>query len=556
MGVLKSIRTWKKISQPKGSVLFWQFITALFPVIIEIILAVPAARLISSLSVFDYNTAKLNLIYCLGLIFLCFILWNINYILYPKQIKHIYTNIHNNIFNKILSTDNQSFKQNSKEKMINILSTNMLSMTEFTNLLSKKFAYLFASIIMLIIIFYYSYIIGLIVLFISLLAYLFYLIVNKQLANRTNDIQNSRDVLLENFGDVVDGRNVSNDLNLVEKLKNKYISSVNNISYSYKKEHILKLFAEKWIYYFWKILVNVLTFYLITLVESNNFSLTIYLILTPYLSSTIQHLFNFLSVLTDLNLAKVSALRIKTILDMSDKDMIDFGKNTTNEIDGAITFTNVSYTQEKNSNNIFGNIKTFSLHIPKGRFTFFQGIKNCGKRAIFYMLRREIRPTTGTITFDTVNIYDFDKDTYSKNMSYVNKKPYFFNDSIINNLKYINPNTKIIKATLQELFIMEDILKLEDGLNTNIFKNRDYVSTYLLFMIGLARAILTNSEIISIYELPIGLTQREIQTIERVLKKLKKSRTILFFSATDYFSNLVDIHCSVVDGTIKKLSEE
>ena len=53
------------------------------------------------------------------------------------------------------------------------------------------------------------------------------------------------------------------------------------------------------------------------------------------------------------------------------------------------------------------------------------------------LLRRAIRPDNGTITFDTINIYDFDIETYKHNISYVTNKPYFFNDTILQNLKYV-----------------------------------------------------------------------------------------------------------------------
>ena len=71
------------------------------------------------------------------------------------------------------------------------------------------------------------------------------------------------------------------------------------------------------------------------------------------------------------------------------------------------------------------------------------------------MLRRAVRPDEGTITFDTINIYDFDVETYKHNISYVTNKPYFFNDSIFENLKYVESNKKKIYETCKKVGIYD-----------------------------------------------------------------------------------------------------
>ncbi|MBQ9790597.1 MAG: ABC transporter ATP-binding protein [Clostridia bacterium] len=552
MRYIHDIKIWKSVTNPKKSLFLWQFVTAIIPAVLELILTILSASLIGSLSVFDYDNAIKYLILSIVALILCFVFWNINYILYPKQLGHIYNNIHSSIFQKILHTDNESLKQNSKEKMVNILSTNLISMAEFTNQLSQKITYLITSITMLCFIFYYNFIVGLFCFAIATFSFLIYSIINLYRARQTHKLQNARDELLENFGDVVDGRNLSTDLNLISKLQNKYSDSVKNIIKNYKKEHIIKLFAEKYVFFFWKIMIFAVTFYLFSLLKNYTLSLTVYLIITPYLASTILNFFSFLSVFSDLNIAKISALRIKTIMDMSEKDIIDFGNNCTNEINGSASFTNISFDPHQSQNtNLFGKLEKTSFQIKSNSFVLFQGVKGCGKRSIFYMLKREIRPTTGTITFDTINIYDFDTETYSKNISYVTRSPFFFNDSIINNLRYVNKNIKDIRNIFKYLKIDEQLFNLPNKLETNLLKDKDLVSPYIRFMIGIARCLLTSSEIIMIYELPIGLSKQELKNIENVLLKIKKNHTLILFSASNYFPSLIDFHFLVENGKVK-----
>ncbi len=555
MRYAQSLKLWKTIAKPKKSLLFWQFLTDVIPALLELFLTILSANLIGSLSVFDYYSAKQFLIYSIATLSICFLFWNINYFLYPKQLRHIYSTINLKIFDKILKTNNHSLRHASKEKMINIIGSNLLTLAEFSNTFSKKITHLLSSLISLAIIFYYNTFLGLFCVFTALSSFLLYSLFTALRSKQINRLQESKDELLEFFGNAVDGRNLFADPNIVSKFKEKYLSSVKNISKNHKKEHLLDLLSEKYIYFFWTTLILVITFYLIGLIQNYNLSLTTFLIISPYLSSSILNFFNFLSLFSDLSNATIAAQRMKTILDMDEKELIEFGKNCTDAIDGSIHFNNVSYSNtQKNYSEIFGNLKETSFKLPPNQCTLFQGLKGCGKRSIFYMLKREIKPTTGTITLDNINIYDFDKETFSNNISFATRSPYFFNDTIINNMKYVNKDIKQIKNVFKFLNISDNIYNLPSKLETNLIKDKDLLSSYVIFMLGLARCLLTSSEIIMIYELPIGITQSELLNIKKCFQKIKKNHNIIIFSATNHFPDLVDNHFSVENGTVKKIA--
>ena len=117
---------------------------------------------------------------------------------------------------------------------------------------------------------------------------------------------------------------------------------------------------------------------------------------------------------------------------MKPEDLIEFGENTSDNINGEIVFSNTSYQQK--TEDFTGNIDKFNLKIAKNSSTLIYGAHKCGKRAIFYMLNRSIKPSTGTVTIDNINIYDFDKETYKHNVAVVTSKEYFYNDTIMNNM--------------------------------------------------------------------------------------------------------------------------
>ena len=56
-----------------------------------------------------------------------------------------------------------------------------------------------------------------------------------------------------------------------------------------------------------------------------------------------------------------------------------------------------------------------------------EGGRGSGKTMLFNLILRLFEPTTGKITLDNIDIFDFSDKTYSKNVSVVNQKPFIFN---------------------------------------------------------------------------------------------------------------------------------
>ena len=115
------------------------------------------------------------------------------------------------------------------------------------------------------------------------------------------------------------------------------------------------------------------------------------------------------------------------------------------------------------------------------------------------------------------NIYDFDAETYKHNISYVTNKPYFFNDTIFENLKYVESNKKKIYQSCKKVGIYDKIMQLPEGFQTNLSKQPTALTQQEKFLLGLVRALLTKSEIFMIYEFPIGLTPAEQENIKTFL---------------------------------------
>ena len=544
------LKRWWGVAKPSKTLLFFQWLTACIPSLIAVVQAIPAAKAITCITVADYKWTMIWLCVVFGLKLLSQISWEIQYRIVGCQLNYIYPRIQEQLFLKIFNADDMNFKYTSKEKMINTITNNITVLSDFCDQISYKSAYLIEAIITFVIILSYNVYIGLGIFAIAIIVYFMLNAVNIAIGKKSLKIQEEKDSLTETFADMVDGRKLSTDLNIKNNLHKKYFKKIDGLVQLYRKRINLQSLRDNWIFIFYTFIILLATIYLVYLVSADALTTTLYLILTPYLTSAITKLVNFFGLFNDIQNANISSLRVKTLLDMTEKDMIEFGNNSTDKIDGAITFSNISYSSNDKLDKSLGNINLFNTQIVKHDIALFQGEKNCGKRALFYMLRRAVRPDEGTITFDTINIYDFDVETYKHNISYVTNKPYFFSDTIFENLKYVESNKKKIYDTCKKVGIYDKIMQLPDGFQTNLSKQPNLLSQQEKFLLGLVRALLTKSEIFMIYEFPIGLNQTEQDTIKQILLSLKKSRTILIFSALNPVDDIIDRHFIIHKGNI------
>lgn len=549
MKTFKNIKTWKNVANPNIFICFLQFLFASIPSVCIILTSIPNAKAITSLLVYDYDKVVYYLTISLFLSIIYAISWHIQYRLDTAQLKHIYPKIQKQVFDKIFTADDVNFMENSKEKMVNIISNNITELSDFCDFSATKFACFLEFCVLISIIFSNNLIVGFIMLSVAVLVFLLIKISSRLIAKKDIALFNTRDKLSETFAEIVDNRIISQDYNLKENLHTRYFDNVNSILSLYKNRTRLKSFRDNFVYLLYSVAIFFATIYLARLAMLDKISTTLYLVIVPYLTSSVQKIVCFCNISSDIENCTISALRVKTLLSMSSTDLISFGQNTAIDIDGALTFSWVSYNSENKPNKTLGSIKPFFAQILKNEFALFQGNRNCGKRAIFYMLRRAIRPDTGTITLDTINIFDFSQNTYISNIAYLTSKPQFYNGSIINNFKLIESSKQKIIFACKQARIHNKIMTLPNTYQTNL-NDKNAFTIFEKFQLSLARALLTNSDVLLIYEIPVGITPQETQLLKDILKTLKKTKTIIMFSANNLFPDLLNKHYKIKNQTL------
>ena len=482
--------------------------------------------------------------------------WHLNYKCYYKSQKYMVVNLSERLYDKLERASEQGLSGQSVEKLLNIFSSNINTAQRFADYISYKVSYLIQCVVTICIVAFYNIYVALIMAALVVLMYFWYAFISNLTQRKTAQIYHSRDHTSEQLAGFIEGRQYTVDLNLEEQNKEAYLASVHQTVDHYSSRGHLTVLRSRWTWIVLYAIVTSLTIWLATLTNMGALTLTAYLVLAPYLITIIEKAESGYGFLNDLQSCSVNVQRIETVLNMPEADIIAYSNNTTDDIAGSLKFNNINYVDIPEKGARSGNLTNASFEIKPHSVVLFRGVKGCGKRTIFYLMRRVITPTTGTITMDGINIFDFEKDTYKHNFSYATSKPYFYNESVLDNLSYTTGSRKEIYDVCKRLQIDEQIKALPHGYSTNMVRENEYFSPYLLFMLGLARSILSKAEFLCIYEFPVSLTQKEQQSILKTITELKKDHAVIIFSASDVAKKVCNQVFIVQAGKIKQVEVE
>ena len=549
MNNFQKLKVYNHLAKPNP----WYFILmivfnlALYGV--DIYFAYPSANVITSMTIADYNAAITWLIVCFAIIAVQYLLHTLIHRTYYAHLKNIYRRVHGELYDKVLSANAESFSTLSKEKIVNTVYGSIGSLEEFPYYFARYISHFIQVVVSVVLILQTNILIGSVTIVACVLIFLLQNFSNKRRAVARADYYKYQDYAMEVLSDTYTNHNLTQDLALEKVQERKFIS---NISKSQKANVRLAKhasIAENIIPLICKLIVYAISIYMVFLTKSNIFTLALYLVLVKYLTNVFTKMSSAQYVLMYINNAYVASMRFKTIFDMKDEDLAEFGTNATDNIQGEIVFANVSYIEQGQS--ITGSLEPLSLTIKANSINVINGAHLCGKRAMLYMLNRYVRPSTGTITIGGINIYDFDRQTYSHNISFTTSKPYFYNDTIMNNMLLSGASKSDIYNICKQFGLHSKIVESLNSYNTNL-STESILSKFDLYLLGIARAVCSDSEVVVIYETPSGLTTQQKNILLGIIKEIAKKHTVLIFTASEMFNTVANNVYKIEKGKLIK----
>jgi ABC-type multidrug transport system fused ATPase/permease subunit len=205
-----------------------------------------------------------------------------------------------------------------------------------------------------------------------------------------------------------------------------------------------------------------------------------------------------------------------------------FGKLVASELKQGIEFENVSLT--------YGNgavaLRDFSFFLPAGETLAILGASGSGKSSLASLVLRLREPTSGRILFDGVDHRDFDAESFSRTVAFVEQDPFLFNLSIAENV--VCGRTGIERAAVLESLrvvrLAEVVERLPQGVDTVLAERGATLSGGQRQRLAIARAVVGNPHVLVLDEPTSALDPDTEQEVVKAIDAASVGRTTIIIT--------------------------
>jgi len=190
----------------------------------------------------------------------------------------------------------------------------------------------------------------------------------------------------------------------------------------------------------------------------------------------------------------------------------------------SIRFIDVGY--QVKGKQILANI---NLEIRAGQAVAFVGPSGSGKSTLLRLLLQELRPTSGRIMIDDVDLQLISSKSLLSQLGVVMQQPMLFQASIAENIclgKRDATETEMIEAAKQAE-IHAEILQLPQQYATQIGRRNSGLSGGQTQRVAIARMLIANPSILCLDEATSALDPLNATSIEQTIFKMAKKHTII-----------------------------
>lgn len=340
--------------------------------------------------------------------------------------------------------------------------------------------------------------------------------------------------------------NVANDLRdfkvhlkhkLLEKLES--VRLIKSLAYEEKEKSNMKILQEKWLYLTRKRYVtdnmfrnfprilDALAPAVVFIVGGyqvfiNNISIGELVTITgflPAINAPIRSFSNtFLSIKDIENKLERIGINLITYSEIN-----SYTETENIKINGRIELKNVNYTV--NSKEV---LKDISFIINPGEHISIVGPSGSGKSTILKLINQLVFASSGDIFINNLKI-NKSSQIKTNNIIYVGQNTFLFNDTLYNNLTYIEKNDKLMFELLEKLNLQKLINKLPNGLNEIVGDNGYNFSGGQRQRIGIVRNFLSLSKakIMLLDEVTSALDKKNEEAFYNLLGEKSENITVI-----------------------------
>jgi len=219
-------------------------------------------------------------------------------------------------------------------------------------------------------------------------------------------------------------------------------------------------------------------------------------------------------------------LRLSTLFSEKIEIESKHGGKKVKKLKGYIEFKNVEFSYDETGARALHNA---SINIDAGAMVALIGPSGGGKTTMARMIYRHYDPQKGKILLDGINLKEYDLYSMRKRMAIVPQEVEIFNATIKENISYAYPKASInlVKKSAMVANAHEFISSIENGYSAIVGERGVKLSGGQRQRIGIARAILSNPDILVFDEATSNLDSESENLIQSALEKISKNRTTI-----------------------------
>lgn len=457
----------------------------------------------------------------------------------------ISASIQKRIYDKVLSLSMNSFENMKSGKIFTTIKAADSGMMSTISSLLQETAYVATSAVMLIIIYFIDWKIGIGVTIISGLS----LFLFKVQLNKSKKCLHDEFEYCDDYSTLVNettrGIREIKALDLKEKCYKIFEKDIDNLKDVRTTRRLLgkNVNTAKWTIRI--IGDSIILLYIIQNLKNSNWDVETAMLLITYMTNIVDDVFHRI-IEHDFGISEFTAnmKRIKTLLEDDRLEKEKFGKDSYKVVNGNIEFKNVSFKYNESNRKVLDNM-SFSMQSKEKNAII--GMSGEGKTTIFKLLLKQYDDYEGTILIDGHDIQSLSEKSLRNAITIVNQEPMLFNMSIKNNLLMVNSkaNENEIKEACRLANIDEFIETLSGKYDEIIEENNNNLSVGQKQRLAIARAILKDTPIILFDEVTSSLDKNSKKQIEKAIEEISKIKTIIVIAHTldsvENFDNIIVI---------------
>ena len=216
---------------------------------------------------------------------------------------------------------------------------------------------------------------------------------------------------------------------------------------------------------------------------------------------------------------------------------------------GSVEFRDVTFRYPDGEEYI---LEHFDLSIPQGTNVAIVGETGAGKSTLVNLLCRFYEPTEGQVLIDGRPAGERSQLWLHSHLGYVLQSPHLFSGTVRENLQYGKPNAtdEEIWQALRRVSAEQVVLRMEQGLDSQVGEGGDLLSTGEKQLLSFARAILADPRILILDEATASVDTLTEARIQQAIDEVIRGRTSVMIAHRLSTIRHADVILVVQDGKI------